>query len=159
MNKKVELEQLMPLIREKINSGGTVAFTPMGNSMFPTLYNGADSVILTKPIFPLKKYDIVLYQRKTGSYIMHRVISVKDGEYVMRGDNQIVKEYGIKEYQIIAVVKEYVHRKKHINMERKIVKLYGAYITKSAHVRKCYYKIRHFFGRIKRKLIGEKIGK
>ena len=147
--KTVALDDLIPLIKEKLNSQGAVTFTPMGNSMFPTLCSGRDTVMLVKAKFPLKKYSMVLYQRRTGSYVLHRVVGIKDGVYTMRGDNQLVKEHGIEEDQIIGVVKEYNHRKKCIKTSRIIVQLYGVYIVRTAHLRRVYYKLRHFLGRIK----------
>ena len=43
-----------------------------GNSMSPFLVHGRDTVYLTKVNRPLRKGDIVLYQRKGGAYILHR---------------------------------------------------------------------------------------
>ena len=41
------LEDLMPLIRERLAVGQSVKFSPRGNSMLPMLRQGVDSVVLS----------------------------------------------------------------------------------------------------------------
>lgn len=97
------LEELMPLIREALAAGRTVTFLPRGTSMLPMLRQGRDSVTLSPLPEKLCKYDLVLYQRKNGQYVLHRII--KAGEtYTCMGDNQFVKEPGLEYGQMIAVV-------------------------------------------------------
>ena len=56
----VPLEQMMPLILERLASGETVKFTTRGTSMLPMLDNGKDQVILSPLPKKLKKYDIMI---------------------------------------------------------------------------------------------------
>ena len=100
--KQVTLDELMPLIREQLACGQPVTFFPHGVSMLPLLREGRDSVTLSAPPERLKKYDIPLYQREDGQYVLHRVIKVRD-TYTCMGDNQFVREEGISHAQIIAV--------------------------------------------------------
>ena len=101
--RQVRLEELMPLIRERLACGQTVTFSPKGVSMLPMLRQGKDTVTLY-PLPPkLQKYDLPLYQRKNGQYVLHRV--VKTGEsYTCIGDNQFAYESGLTHEQMIAVV-------------------------------------------------------
>lgn len=102
-NKQFQLEQLMPLIREALAEGKTVRFSPRGTSMLPMLRQGQDSVLLSPAPEKLKKYDIPLYQRQDGQYVLHRI--VRAGEtYTCIGDNQLTPEAGVKREQILAVV-------------------------------------------------------
>ena len=88
MSKQVRLQQMYNVMEEMLNSGGTVNFNPRGYSMCPTLRNDGDRVVIKK-INSLKKYDLPLYIRPDGSFVLHRVISVnKDGTYNICGDNQ-----------------------------------------------------------------------
>lgn len=104
-SKEVQLEDLMPLIVEKLASGGTVTFTPNGTSMLPMLRDGEDVVVLSAPKGRLSLFDVPLYCRDNGQYVLHRVIDFGyDGTYVMCGDNQFKKERGIRDDQIIAVM-------------------------------------------------------
>ena len=40
----------------------------------------------------LKKYDVALYKRGS-SYILHRIIGIQNGEYLIRGDNTYRMEH------------------------------------------------------------------
>lgn len=68
---------------------------PVGVSMLPLLRPNRDVVILENNLKP-EIYDVVLYKRDNGKYILHRIIDVDSNGYVMCGDNQFIKELGIK---------------------------------------------------------------
>ena len=107
----MRLEQLMPLIRERLAAGQSVRFSPRGISMLPMLRQGVDSVVLS-PLPPqLKKYDLPLYQRKNGQYVLHRVVEVGD-TYTCIGDNQFDLEAGIPHHWMIAVVSAFYRGEK-----------------------------------------------
>lgn len=98
-----QLDNLMPLFRERLEAGQKVRFSPRGISMLPMLRQGLDTVTLSPLPEKLKKYDLPLYQRKDGHYVLHRV--VKAGEtYTCIGDNQFVCEPGLTHEQMIALV-------------------------------------------------------
>ena len=46
------------------------------------------SAVYLQAIEDLKKYDIVLYRRRTGKVVLHRIIGFSKGKCVMCGDNQ-----------------------------------------------------------------------
>ena len=71
-----QLDNLMPLFRERLAAGQKVQFSPRGISMLPMLRQGKDSVILSPLPENLRKYDIPLYQREDGKYILHRIVEV-----------------------------------------------------------------------------------
>lgn len=109
--KKVRLSEMLPAMEETLAAGGTVKLPITGTSMLPLLVAGRDTVILKKAALPLKRFDLPLYRRKDGAFVLHRVIAVEqNGTYTMCGDNQWVKEPGISGEQIIGVV-EAVERK------------------------------------------------
>ena len=98
-----QLDELMPLIREQLAAGRTVRFSPRGTSMLPMIRQGIDSVVLSPLPERLKKYDLPLYQRDNGQYVLHRI--VKAGQtYTCIGDNQFEEEMGLRDDQMIAVV-------------------------------------------------------
>lgn len=98
----LSLTEMWPVMEEQINSGKSIKFTPGGTSMLPLINPGIDSVLIQKAPPELKKYEILLYRRKNGDFVLHRVVKVKNGEYVMRGDNQNWHEPGITRDQILA---------------------------------------------------------
>lgn len=97
------LDDAMPLIREQLAAGKSIRFSPSGISMLPMLRPGVDSVVLSQVPERLKKYDLPLYQRANGQYVLHRVIRV--GEcYTCMGDSQFEEETGLAQDQMIALV-------------------------------------------------------
>lgn len=106
MNKteKVSMEKLHPIICEAIRDDGQFVFYPTGTSMLPTIIPGEDCVILIEANH-IKKYDLVLFLRQNGIYVLHRIVNIKNGEYIIMGDNQNWFEK-ITRDQIIAKVSE-----------------------------------------------------
>lgn len=112
MNEKhVSLDSMMPLIQEALASGKSVQFSPRGISMEPMLRQGRDSVTLSPISAPLRKYDLPLYRRENGAYVLHRVISA-GSSYTCIGDNQFVKETGIRQEQLIGIVTAFTRKGK-----------------------------------------------
>ena len=102
------MKEYMPLIEQKLTEGGSVLFTAPGTSMLPLLHNS--DVELTAVTGALKKLDIALYHRRSGQFVLHRVIRVNaDGSYAMCGDNQTAVESPIQHNQIIAKLLCYAH--------------------------------------------------
>lgn len=63
-----------------------------GASMTPFLHPG-DTVSLAAVAPPLRRGDILLYRRKNGQYVLHRIVKIKrDGSLVMLGDGQTERE-------------------------------------------------------------------
>ena len=114
MNKTIDLAEMIPLMKEQLDAGKTVSFVPNGKSMEPMLDGGKDMIVLKKPEGRLHFQDVAMYyRRETGKYIVHRVVKVmKDGTYVMLGDNNFEREYNIGEDDIIGVVVNYYHKGK-----------------------------------------------
>lgn len=102
--KKIRLEQLAPVIEETLKNGGTFEIGIRGTSMLPLLVEGRDTVVLAAAEQELKKYDIPLYRRTDGAFVLHRVIKADAGRYTMCGDNQWVQEEGIEHSQIVGKV-------------------------------------------------------
>lgn len=138
MNEKmrVNLAELLPIIEEQLNEGKEVCFSPNGVSMMPMLKAGRDSVFLSLPPEKLKKYDLPLYRRESGQFVLHRVVKVKkNGTYVMCGDNQYIREHNIKHNQIIGVVTSFVRKEKHISCKNPFYKIYCIVRVSSQYIR------------------------
>ena len=81
------------IVERELREHGVYASNTVGYSMSPLLRHHKDVVIIEPPTGILKKYDVALYPDGKGNYILHRVIAVRDGEYIIRGDNTFVKEH------------------------------------------------------------------
>ena len=102
-NKSTQLDSIMPLMREQLAAGGTVTFSARGVSMLPMLRQGIDDVILSPVPAKLKKYDLPLYRRSSGQFVLHRIIKAEE-TYTCMGDNQFSPEPGLCHDQMLALV-------------------------------------------------------
>ena len=121
--KKISLDEIYPIIKEKIENGGTVQLPITGTSMLPLLVWGRDTVELTKCENP-QKYDIIFYRRDDGHFVLHRIVGKNENGFILCGDNQINKEYGITENHIIAVVKSITRKGKTFSVDKSSYKIY-----------------------------------
>lgn len=102
----VENDVYLPVLKELIAEGREVRLNVRGSSMLPFLADGRDSVIIAKISSELKKGDIVIFQRKTGAYIMHRIWRADKTrkQYYLVGDAQDVIEGPVSEEQIFGII-------------------------------------------------------
>ncbi len=108
---EVRLDDVMPIIKETLARGESVRLYPKGVSMMPMLRQGIDSVLLSPVTGKLKKYDLPLYQRRSGQYVLHRIVKV-GASYTCIGDNQFAYEKGVSQKQLIAMVTGYYRDEK-----------------------------------------------
>ncbi len=66
---------------------GFYVTTPAGNSMRPFIKGGEDVVTVVPYKREMRKYDAVLYMRKNGEHVIHRIVGKKAGLFLIRGDN------------------------------------------------------------------------
>ena len=138
-------------MKEVIESGGEFTFYPHGTSMMPLVREGVDQVILVKADC-VKKGDVVFYRRDNGQFVLHRVVKIENGEYVMCGDNQVALEQGITDKHVLAKMKAVLRDGNVIDESNK---KYVKYI-KSLSRRRFKKRVRSFLGRVKRKIFGKK---
>ena len=136
-----------------LNAEGVFVSTTVGRSMYPMLRNRRDTIVVRPYEGRLKKYDIPLY-KKGSSYILHRIIKVKEDSYVICGDNCGFKEYGITDEQILGVLTEFYRGSKKVDMNSWKYKTYVWLRVKTfplrwmrARIIGLLLKIRHVKGR------------
>lgn len=117
------MDNLVPLFQERLEAGQKVRFSPRGISMLPMLRQGRDCVILSPVPEKLKKYDLPLYRRDDGKYVLHRVVRV-DETYTCIGDNQFVYEPGLRHDQMIAVVSAFCRDEKQYSISHMGYRIY-----------------------------------
>ena len=149
--KKIALEELYPIIKEQLENGGKVTIPITGTSMLPLLVQGRDSVVIEQST-EININDIIFYRRDNGAFVLHRIIGTDENGYVLCGDNQWVKEYGIKDHNIIGVVTE-IHRDgKTIEInDKKYVKYYKRWL-RLFPIRKPLIRVLAILRAIKRKM-------
>ena len=105
----------MAIFEEELERTGKLVYTNVGDSMLPLIRQGRDLLIIEKPHGRLKKYDIPLYRRDSGQFVLHRILKVRENDYVICGDNRYSKEYGITDRHIIGVLTSVVHDGKELD--------------------------------------------
>ena len=87
---------------ELLDTDGSIVWRTAGVSMRPLIRQGKDVVVIKKPQSRLEKYDVALY-KINGKYLLHRVLDVCDGYYIIAGDNNTFLEK-VKDEHIIGVM-------------------------------------------------------
>ena len=88
---------------EELLSSGRLVCPNWGTSMLPLIRQGKDlMVIIPRPNRRLRKYEAVFF-RRGESYLLHRILKVNDGEYLIGADNRTNTEI-VKDDQIIGVL-------------------------------------------------------
>lgn len=109
---------------EVLEKYGRLVYTNSGDSMLPFIHEKRDILIIEKPSGRLKKYDVPLYRRDSGQYVLHRILKVRENDYVICGDNRINKEYGITDRHIIGVLTAVNRNGKMIYNNNRLYRLY-----------------------------------
>ncbi len=125
---------------------GIYAGKTEGNSMEPMLVQGRDTVIIKKPEFPLKKYDVPVYHRD-DHYTLHRVLKVTKNGYVISGDNRKDLEYDITDADVAGVLAAFYHKGKYVEYGDREYMRYA----RRAGRRYIWKRIRSLAARAKRK--------
>lgn len=106
--------ELKPILEEK-----DVILRIKGNSMWPFFKDAKTSVTLRKVTF-IRNKEIYLF-KLNDTYVLHRLIKIKDNKLVFRGDGNLGKEYTTK-YSLIGQVIGF-ENKKYIKTSSKVYKV------------------------------------
>ena len=138
---------------EEIQRKGYLLYWNVGDSMLPLIRQGRDLIeISRKPEGRLKKYDVPLYKRDSGQYVLHRILKVRKDDYVLCGDNRWQRETGISDTHIIGVLTAVIRDGKKISLTDWRYRLYVHLWCDLFYLRSFLLLGRNFVKRIKRKL-------
>lgn len=117
----------MDSFEETLQCCGVLIYGNKGNSMFPLIKEGRDKVIIVpKGSGRLKKYEVPLYRRDNGKYVLHRVMKVRAADYLICGDNRSFLEPEITDSHIIGVMSGVIRKGKTIEVTDWRYRLYVA---------------------------------
>ncbi len=143
----------------ELSDHGRIIRTNKGTSMMPLLREGRDVMIIERPDGRLKRYDAPLYKRPDGSYVLHRILKVREKDYVICGDHLIHREYGITDDDIIGVLTGVIRDGKTISTSDLSYKFYTHLWCDFFYIRVAILWIKSFvkrgFNYIRRKLTGK----
>ena len=119
----------------------------------PLIRQGKDLLLIArKPEGRLNKYDVPLYRRDSGQYVLHRILKVREDDYVICGDNRWQRETGITDRHIIGVLTAVIRDGQKLSVTDKRYRLYVHLWCDLFYLRAAVLWCRDLPGRIKRKL-------
>lgn len=152
--KSVDFHSLMPLISAKLEQEGTVKIPARGNSMVPLFRHGRDQVSLRGiQGQTLGKYDMILYRRPNGGYVLHRIVGEREDGYVLRGDGQLWDEYPVRREWVIARVEEFRRGYRDYTCANLGYRIYSVIWVNTVWMRRGWAKLRRGLSKIKRSLV------
>lgn len=93
-------------VERELALNGAYASVTRGGSMRPLFRTHRDVVVIVRADKELKPYDVALYKGFEGQYILHRVLTVRQDCYIIRGDNTFIKER-VPKSAVIGVLSEF----------------------------------------------------
>ena len=111
---------------------GELTYRIVGVSMNPLLRQDRDLItVLRSDLAPkdtngrFHNHEVVLYKRHSdGAYVLHRIVEVREKDYVILGDNCVKREYGITDEDILGVMTSFVRDGKTIQVTDPLYKAY-----------------------------------
>ncbi|MEE1042924.1 MAG: hypothetical protein UH854_03065 [Clostridia bacterium] len=150
--KTTSMEHIVKLAVPVLDEGRSVKFTVVGNSMYPIFRSDVERVTVKK-VDIIKKYDVILYRRDSGDYVLHRVIGRGKTGYKLCGDNQLVVEYPVRDDAVIAVMTSFERNGKEVSSDCLWYKMYSfiwcLFIPLRPFIFKTAYTLKKLFTRRK----------
>ncbi len=143
-------------IEEQLKQDGVFVSTTVGSSMRPMLRNRRDRIVLRScDPATLKKGDLPLYRYPDGKYVLHRILAVKDGYFIIRGDNTYQKERIPFEW-VLGYVTEFYRGNKHVLSSNRGYRFYASFWQGVYFLRLPLYKAYRLAAGIKHRLFDRK---
>ena len=143
MSEKVTIEEVLA-------TNGKYVGPTVGVSMLPMLKNRRDSIIVLPKTDRLKPLDVALY-RRGKDYVLHRVLSLTEEGYIIRGDNCYADEI-VPEDAVIGVLSEFYRKDKHVLCTDEKYLRYVKRRVKNYPIRRVLMRIKWKLNAIKRKV-------
>jgi hypothetical protein len=138
---------------EQLAQHGRLVYPNVGDSMMPLLRQKQDLMVIdAKGDKRCRKYDAVLYHHPNGEYVMHRILKVKKGEYILCGDNRWVREHGVKEEWVIGILTAVIRDGKELSASSWKYRLYAHLCVDFYYLKALTMRLRSLGRRAIRKL-------
>ena len=151
-SENTQLKQDRYSFEDLLDRQGYFVYTNVGTSMLPLLRQRRDLIEIRKKQGRCKKNDVVLY--KAGKkYILHRIVKVREHDYVILGDHCIWREYGITDDRILGIMTHIVRNGKDIYPTDLKYRLYVFIWCHTYHVRAAFLYCRMYAHAAVRKIM------
>ena len=142
---------------EELEKNGFYFSVPRGVSMWPLVLNKQGILEIHRLERPARRYDFVLYSYGGEQGILHRVLHVREKDYVIAGDNCWRLEYVPKE-NVVGIVTRFYRKGKWYDVTDWRYLLYVHLWTDFLFIRRPLLylrdRCRRYAGIVKRKLLG-----
>lgn len=108
--RELDSRELISTLREVVLQGNDTSLLISGSSMAPFLIHHRDTIFFGPVNRPLRRGDMVFYERPTGQFVMHRIRKVRPEGLYLIGDSQTETEGPLNSSNVFAIVKQ-VRRK------------------------------------------------
>ncbi|MCR5848941.1 MAG: S24/S26 family peptidase [Lachnospiraceae bacterium] len=102
-NRKIRIEELL-------SENKSVQLHPIGYSMYPLIVPERDEVIIS-PLrnHKIRRGDVLLYKRKSGKFVLHRVYKIRGDSLFFVGDNESEIEGPLNISQVYGIMSSFYH--------------------------------------------------
>ena len=126
-------------LKQCLEELGYAVVPTVGNSMLPILQEGKCMVqVIRIEGQPLQEGDVVLYRRKNGAYILHRIMrKIEEDTFLVCGDHQWRLEEEIQKEQIIAVMQGFLKNGHYVDDNTWWYRIYKIIWNRNLLIRRC----------------------
>ena len=136
---------------EILKRDGKLCCSFRGVSMLPMLRQDKDLVVIQPAGGKrLERLDVALFKRG-NQYVLHRVISVREGGYILRGDNTYSPEY-VPEDKVLGVLRSFVRGGREYAVTDPRYLRYARFWCAIYGLRAFFFRCRRLAGRVHRAL-------
>ena len=144
---RVGVAELAPIIKESLAKGNDVRLIVRGISMYPLLVNERDFVVVS-PAVRVKKRDVALYERASGTLVLHRVVKVRKEGFFCVGDNQVKVEGPIPYASLLGVATVLVRNGRELSVKNVKYRAYAFVWTAVRPIRRAVVAVLRFVKRL-----------
>lgn len=137
---------------EELEKCGKYFSVPRGISMWPMIRNKQDVVEIHKLNGMARRYDLVMYTRGPKQQgVVHRVLHVREKDYIINGDNCWQKEY-VPHEKVAGIAVRFCRKGKWIDVTDRRYQAYVHLWTDFFFIRRPVLYVRDLGKRILRKV-------
>ena len=139
-------------LKQCLEELGYAVVPTVGNSMLPILQEGKCMVqVIRIEGKPLQEGDVVLYRRKNGAYILHRIMrKIEEDTFLVCGDHQWKLDEQVQEEQILAIAQGFFRNGHYIDETTRWYRLYKKFWSGNLIIRRCCLALLRLSGLEKR---------
>lgn len=125
----------------ELEKSGRYFSVPKGISMKPMIRSKQDVIEIEKLNTMAKRYDLVMYIRGEEQGVIHRVLQVREQDYIIAGDNCWQKEC-IPHDKVVGIAVSFYRNGKWYSVNNKGYRLYARVWTDLFFIRRPLYYCR-----------------